>query len=343
LAVQVKRDHPELQKIKDEKKRTQAFNALVQKKGDDEIEPYSLAAMALPKPLLVAYASALEHRDLHIVEQSFAHLSSEQLDAHFTALAEKAVQADKALMEANLRLVVSVAKKYMGRGVSLLDLIQEGNIGLSRANEKFDYRKGYKFSTYATWWIRQSITRAIADHSRTIRVPVHMNEQIGGLFQTERELAQTLGREPTITEVANQMEIAEAKVREIRRAHRSSRPISLESSVHTDRQDPTARTLGDTIVDEAQTHAASDAAARILLKIQMDRVLHEELTEREIRVLSLRFGIDDKTPRTLQQVANDLSLEEGVKVSRERIRQIEAEALGKLQKTRIRSKFAEYL
>ena len=293
--------------------------------ADEEIElaqKMEAGSVAVEKIPLLKERLA-ETGDEQEKEEIQAEIKALQLDV------DRGSDAKKRLAEANLRLVVSIVKRYVGRGMLFLDLIQEGNLGLIKAVEKFDYRKGYKFSTYATWWIRQAITRAIADQARTIRIPVHMVETINKLIRVSRQLLQELGREPTPEEIAEEMKMPVERVREILKI--SQEPVSLETPIGEEEDSH----LGDFIKDD-NVPVPADAATFTLLKEQLEEVLGT-LTEREQKVLTLRFGLEDGRARTLEEVGKEFN------VTRERIRQIEAKALRKLRHPSRSRKLKDYL
>ena len=294
----------------------------------------SLNYNLLPEEVLSAIGDSVSLADIESLVTKEAFINSiqvyeKQVKTHLENIEHEAEKAARHLIEANLRLVVSIAKKHVGRGMSLLDLIQEGNIGLIRAVEKFDHHRGYKFSTYATWWIRQAITRAIADQARTIRVPVHMIETINKLLRVSRRLAQEHGREPSPKEIGKRMELPPEKVREIVKV--AQLPVSLESPIGEEEDSH----LGD-FIEDRNALPPVDAASKQLLKEQIDEVL-SCLTPREQRVLQLRFGLEDGRSRTLEEVGLEF------KVTRERIRQIEAKALRKLRHPSRSRKLKDYL
>ncbi len=294
----------------------------------------SLICNILPQEVLDLIGERASWEDLENLlhdEQFLTQLGEELgLQGFFEEMKRESKEAEQELMAANLRLVVSIAKKYIGHGMSFLDLIQEGNIGLIRAVEKFQYRKGYKFSTYATWWIRQGITRAIADQSRTIRIPVHMVETINKLLRAMRQLTQELGHEPTHEEIGARLGVSAERVEEVLDLFYHE-PISLETPVGEDEDSR----LGDFVEDQASL-APVEATAQQLLREQIDRVLGE-LTEREKKVLQLRFGLQDGHTRTLEEVGKEFN------VTRERIRQIEGKALRKLRHPKLSRKIRSYI
>ncbi len=287
--------------------------------SDSDLEALSASAIAIDDPVKV-YLKEIGRVELLTTEQELEL-------AHKMAAGDE--EAKKRLTEANLRLVVSIAKKYVGRGMQFLDLIQEGNLGLIKAVEKFDYEKGFKFSTYATWWIRQAITRAIADQARTIRIPVHMVETINKVLKVTRQLTMELGHEPGVEEVANELDMSIDKVREIMKV--AQEPVSLETPIGEEEDSH----LGDFIPDEAAP-APADSASHTMLKEQLAGVL-STLTPREEKVLRLRFGLEDGRQRTLEEVGKEFN------VTRERIRQIEAKALRKLRHPSRSKKLKDFL
>jgi len=300
-------------------------NSKLEEEEEDEDDPNSGLDLSIPKGVGIEDPVRMYLKEIGKVD-----LLTAEEEVELSKRMEQGEEwAKQQLVEANLRLVVSIAKKYVGRGMLFLDLIQEGNMGLMKAVDKFDYTKGYKFSTYATWWIRQAITRSIADQARTIRVPVHMVETINKLIRVSRQLLQEKGREPKAEEIGEEMDISAEKVREIMKI--AQEPVSLETPIGEEEDSH----LGDFIEDE-DSPAPASAATFILLKEQLDGVL-DTLTDREKRVLELRFGIEDGRSRTLEEVGKEFG------VTRERIRQIEAKALRKLRHPSRSKKLKDYL
>ena len=304
--------------------RSEQSDEEIEKVNDDEIEEVEID-LSVPEGISIDDPVRMYLKEIGRVKL----LSAEEEVELAKRMEQGDEEAQKLLAEANLRLVVSIAKRYVGRGMLFLDLIQEGNLGLIKAVEKFDYNKGYKFSTYATWWIRQAITRAIADQARTIRIPVHMVETINKLIRVSRQLLQLLGREPTPEEIAKEMDISVERVREIMKI--AQEPVSLETPIGEEEDSH----LGDFIEDQ-EAPAPADAASFMLLKEQLEEVL-DTLTPREEKVLRLRFGLDDGRARTLEEVGQSFG------VTRERIRQIEAKALRKLRHPSRSRKLKDFL